>query len=631
MYAVPDGVGDPDAQRWSPFPVQDWSSMRMEAAGPEPSLAEQLPAWPAPRGERLPLLIMLVVAALLAGTIYVVHNVDIATADRGAARYVPSDGAVWYTRQEATRAATTASDTRVTESARLVGSAGVLSLDWTLSVKVLGALGTSELDSTKLWRTTSTTLGDLNATAQTTAIYRVNGPVELLAESGPTAGYVYKPALLELPADVRPGASWSSSGLAGTQAYRSELRARAGPGGCLVVEGTLSYSSSAGQPGPVHAISKTWCEALGVVVERDVSGDVTTESSQQPAPADGGRVSTAPLVPTWSAPDRWTHKRFTSMSADPRFGSGDMGGGPAPIEPVVTSSGLVIRALVSSHDLVAFTPKTTQAWVSVWRTHPGGSLITLSAFGDVVVATTSNRQAVAYDATGVRLWSVQLDDLATTAPVRVTDDRMALVDISGTVRMLAIGTGVVIWQRSVGADVAAAPVAAGDVLVIMDQRGSTTALEVSSGEQRWQVEVEGKAAAANGDVVVLIADQTAEALSLANGEHRWLRPYDDTFLTMTGFAGRIVVSAKGSTQFIDAGGRTVSTQQTFSKLTVVGGYLIGWGTAEAIVFDTQFRTVVRWPIPVIPLTGAPRAPVAYRHGVLLFDGSWQFEVWSDEP
>jgi hypothetical protein len=72
-------------------------------------------------------------------------------------------------------------------------------------------------------------------------------------------------------------------------------------------------------------------------------------------------------------------------------------------------------------------------------------------------------------------------------------------------------------------------------------------------------------------------------------------------------------------------------QQTFSKLTVAGGYLIGWGTAEAVVLDTQLQTVARWPIPVIPLTGSPRGPVAYRHGVLLFNDSWQFEEWSDEP
>ena len=95
----------------------------------------------------------------------------------------------------------------------------------------------------------------------------------------------------------------------------------------------------------------------------------------------GGRTRASapcPLIPA-SAPATWAAHQH-------------------PIEPVVTSSGLVVRALASSNDLVAFTPKTQQAWVSVWRAHPGGSLITLNVFGDVIVATTSNRQAVAYDA-----------------------------------------------------------------------------------------------------------------------------------------------------------------------------------------------------------------------------------------
>jgi outer membrane protein assembly factor BamB len=608
--------------------------MPVEEPGPERSVDEPLPHWPDPRGEGLPFLIMLVIVALLAGMIYVVHDVGVATADRGAARYVPADGAVWYTRQEVTRGDTTASATTVTESARLVGTAGVLALDWTFGSQVLAALGASGLETTKFWRTTSSTLGDLNETAQTTAIYRVNGPVELVAESGPAAGRVYRPALLELPADVRPGASWSSSGSAGTLSYRSEFHAMAATDSCLRVRGTLSYSSSSGQPGPVRAIDKLWCEAEGLVREREVTGDVTTQSSRQPAPEASQNATAAPAF-SWSAPERWTRKSFTSMSADPRFGSGDMGGAPAPIEPVVTSSGLVVRALASSNDLVAFTPKTQQAWVSIWRAHPGGSLITISVLGNVVVATTSNRQTVAYDATGARLWTLQLDELATAGPVRVDEDRMALVDIGGTARVLVIATGAVVWQHSVGADVAVAPVAAGNAVVIMDQGGSTTALEADSGEQRWQVDVEGKAAAASGDVVVVIEDQTAEALSLADGRHRWLRPYDDTFLTMTDFDGRTVVSAKGSTQIIESGGRTVSIhqafQQAFSKLTVADHYLIGWGTAEAVVLDTQLRTVARWPIPVVPLTGSPRGPVAYRHGVLLFNDSWQFEEWSDEP
>ena len=37
----------------------------------------------------------------------------------------------------------------------------------------------------------------------------------------------------------------------------------------------------------------------------------------------------------------------------------------------------------------ATTPKTVDRWTSLWRMHPGGTILSVAAFGDVVVATTS--------------------------------------------------------------------------------------------------------------------------------------------------------------------------------------------------------------------------------------------------
>ena len=92
-----------------------------------------------------------------------------------------------------------------------------------------------------------------------------------------------------------------------------------------------------------------------------------------------------------------------------------MTGVPSSVPPVLTAAGLVIRA-TSSNDLVAFTPKTPTQWVALWRMHPGGTVLSAAAFGDVVVATTSQRQVVAYSAAGVRLWQHDLDELAFRPP-----------------------------------------------------------------------------------------------------------------------------------------------------------------------------------------------------------------------
>ena len=112
-----------------------------------------------------------------------------------------------------------------------------------------------------------------------------------------------------------------------------------------------------------------------------------------------------------------------------------MVGSPSAVTPPVrTESGLVIRATLGRGDLVATTPKTLTEWTSIWRAHPGGTVLSLSAFGNVIIATTSNRQMVAYSDVGVRLWQLSLDDLAPTPPVRISVDEAVLVDLGGEMR-----------------------------------------------------------------------------------------------------------------------------------------------------------------------------------------------------
>ena len=83
-------------------------------------------------------------------------------------------------------------------------------------------------------------------------------------------------------------------------------------------------------------------------------------------------------------------------------------------------------------DIVATTPKTVDRWTSLWRMHPGGTVLSVAAFGDVVVATTSGRELVAYSDAGVRLWSLRLEDVAFWSPVRIDDRRVAVADAAGS-------------------------------------------------------------------------------------------------------------------------------------------------------------------------------------------------------
>ena len=79
---------------------------------------------------------------------------------------------------------------------------GLLSTDTTFGTQLF-AETYDERDTLRIWRTTSNTYNDPAAPYATTRVYRANAAVELLGESRPGAGYVYRPALVELPADVR--------------------------------------------------------------------------------------------------------------------------------------------------------------------------------------------------------------------------------------------------------------------------------------------------------------------------------------------------------------------------------------------------------------------------------------------
>jgi outer membrane protein assembly factor BamB len=172
--------------------------------------------------------------------------------------------------------------------------------------------------------------------------------------------------------------------------------------------------------------------------------------------------------------------------------------------------------------------------------------MTLSAFGNVIITTTSNRQMVGYSDAGVRLWQRTLDDLAPTSPVRVGDRDAVLVDLDGEIRRFDLVTGAVLWQRNVGSDVNVFPAADAGLIVIMERGGRTAAFDADTGEPRRNVEMQGAAAAVINDIVVVIQDQTAHALSAETGRHRWVHPIFGTLTDMSIFEAQVVVQPRMS-------------------------------------------------------------------------------------
>jgi outer membrane protein assembly factor BamB len=610
-------------QPWSPFPVQDWSTLPPDPLG---SVAIN-PTWPDPEDERpwwRPLVVFGLVAALVAGAAFVASSVGVAARVTAAAGYLPTDGAVSYERTATTRELKTTVGVSVTESARLSGVAGLLSTDSAFATKML-AEAFADRDRIQILRTTTTAINDPTAIAQTIRFYRVNTGVELMGMSTSSEGYVYSPALLLLPADVRAGSHWSASGSAGEVLdYRSDLRADALDSGCLRVTGEVRYLSKAGQLGRVVTVGQTWCQHEGMVADSESYADVRTAASRIDPPPPSVQTTSNTAI-HWTAPQHWTTKNFDTISVNPTFGEGPMVGSPSAVTPVETQSGLVIRATVGRGDLVATTPKTPTEWTSVWRAHPGGTVLSLSAFGNVIITTTSNLQVIAYSDVGVRLWQLTLDDLAPTSPVRINDHDAVLVDLAGTMRRFDLATGTVLWQRTVGSDVNVPPAVGAGVVVIMDRGGTTTAFDESTGEPRWKVEMQGDAAAVIGNTAVVIQDQTAHALATETGRHLWVRPIFGTLTDMTTFADHVVVATKGESVILSREGVLTQRLGPLLTLTPTKDHLVAWGPAEALLIESDGTVATRWMLPALTLAQQDRPALATMEGVLLFGNDWTFQ------
>jgi outer membrane protein assembly factor BamB len=617
-----------DDQPWSPFPVQDWSTLPADPLG---SVAVN-PTWPAPEPQRpwwRPLLVFGLIAALVAGAAFVASSVGVAAQVTAAADYLPSDGAVSYERTDTTHELKSEVGLAVTESARLSGVAGLLSTDGAFASKLLD-VSYPERDRIQILRTITTAINDPTATAQTIRFYRVNAGVELMGLSTPSEGYVYDPALVVLPAEVRAGSRWSGAGSAGdTFDYRSELSAEGSGDDCLTVKGEVRYLSKDGQLGRVVTISQTWCQREGLVAESQSFAAVRTTSSRIDPPVPNVET-TANAAIRWAAPQGWTAKALSTISINPTFGQEPMVGSPSSaVASVRTESGLVIRATIGRGDLVATTPKTLTEWTSIWRAHPGGTVLSLSAFGNVILATTSNRQMVAYSDVGVRLWQLTLDDLAPTSPVRISESDAVLVDLAGAMRKFDLGTGAVLWQQNVGSDVNVPPAAGAGVVVVMDRGGTTTAFEEATGKRRWSLEMQGSAAAVIGETVVVIQDQTAHALSTVSGRHRWVRPIFGTLTDMVSFAGQFVVATKSQSVMLSGDGAVIQRLGPVLTLTPTQDHLVAWGPTEALGIAREGKIIARWNLPALTLALQDRPALATSESVLLFSNDWTFQVWDD--
>ncbi len=614
-----------ERQPWSPFPVQDWSTLPVDPLAPTPQ------DWPPPQPPRpwwRPLIVLALVASLVTAATLVARSVGTGPPDTVAREFLPSDGAVTWQRTEAVQRERTDITLAVTESAVLSGASGALSTDFAFGAKLLPELG-NDIARVRLLRTTSTPVNDPAGSEQTVRVYRTDSAITLLGESGPAEAHVFRPALVELPADVRAGMTWTSAGSAGDALdYQASFRSEEAGERCLRVIGTIRYLAKSGQPGPSGSRTRTWCRGEGMVLADDASGSTTSTTGPAARP-DLSPPGTVDSVIEWRQPELWAARGYDTISIDPTYGDGPMAGTPQTAAVARAESGLVYRIVGGSNDLVALTPKTTSAWVAVWRGHPGGAVLTVRAFGHLVLVTTSERLLVAYSDQGVRLWQVQLDEIAPTPPVRVDAATAAIVDLAGQVRTVELATGVVGWQYAAGADVRVAPAVGAGLVVVGDRGGTVTALDATTGGPRWTADLEASGLAVVGDTISVAQDQTLHGLDAGTGEHLWLRPFSGVVAVTQAYASGTLLGTSDETLLVGMDGAVRQRFGAALEVTTTGSHAVLWGTTTATVLNDSAAVIAEWQLP--PLTPAlqQRPGLALGDGVMLMSNDWSFRVWND--
>ena len=166
----------------------------------------------------------------------------------------------------------------------------------------------------------------------------------------------------------------------------------------------------------------------------------------------------------------------------------------------------------------------------VWRWRESGSQAGVALANGVVVAPLVDGRVVGLDeATGQVAWTQEARGEARVfaAPVALDGD-VVVADDRGRVSRIDVQTGQDRWAVEVGGPVEATPSADGASVVVSTTRGAVVRLDPSDGRVLWSLpppagrDLRASSASVRGDALAVgFTDGTARVLDLATGAERW--------------------------------------------------------------------------------------------------------------
>ncbi|HRN29288.1 MAG TPA: PQQ-binding-like beta-propeller repeat protein, partial [Terrimesophilobacter sp.] len=285
--------------------------------------------------------------------------------------------------------------------------------------------------------------------------------------------------------------------------------------------------------------------------------------------------------------------------------------------PRTTASGLIVVADVNINDLLAFAIDGDTLHRQ-WIAHPGGPVVTYATAGDVTLASTAQRQLVAYDDNGVRLWQTAVPELVVAPPTATEDGRFVTVGLDGTVTLFDALTGEPAWSHGLGTDVERSAVVTGDTVTVIDRAGTMTALSLADGEVLWSHA--GAPAmgliALDTTLVVAGADGWVRAISAETGQlgHSWR--YPGAWRALLNLGDVVVVASSEITLGLDPKtGRELWWGSGVESMVGDGVVAVALLDSTATAINARGERLAEWDVPE-SFAWSAQYVVATRDGIL---------------
>jgi outer membrane protein assembly factor BamB len=191
-----------------------------------------------------------------------------------------------------------------------------------------------------------------------------------------------------------------------------------------------------------------------------------------------------------------------------------------------------------------------------------------------------------------RLWRAQLG--GAVGPLAIAEGRVVAAALTRGLVCLDLADGRELWRVETGRDpLPAAPLIAGDAIVLGDEGGLVRCWALADGALRWQRKLEGKvlgrAARSGATVLVGSYDHRLHALALADGTEQWQVETDGPVHAGPALIGAqaLIAGCDGKVRRIDlAGGKQLGAFEAGANI----------GATPAIVGDLALIAVLdgRW-------------------------------------